>query len=318
EESWISERMKKLKDNSSADVSDLQAKLKLLQKHQAFEAEILAHQAIITSVTETGELLLNGQHPNSSEIRRSMRLLLEHWEQLKTAVAARGKMLEDNRDFLEFLQKVDQVEAWIREKEVMINVGDVGKDYEHCLQLQKKLSKFRGAGDVTVDDAHIKTINTLATRLEKQNKDDIRTVQQRKQQLNQKWDSFQGNLINYKRKLAAALEVHALIREMDDLKERMGEKSLLMQGLDYGRDVESVEKLMRRHKETELEITVIQDKVEEKLEASYQLQKFNRTVRELMDWAQAMEEPMDQGSLPKSKQEADAMIEEHHERKART
>ncbi|XP_060684627.1 spectrin beta chain, non-erythrocytic 5 [Hemiscyllium ocellatum] len=357
EESWISERMKKLKDNSSADVSDLQAKLKLLQKHQAFEAEILAHQAIITSVTETGELLLNGQHPNSSEIRRSMRVLLEHWEQLKTAVAARGKMLEDNRDFLEFLQKVDQVEAWIREKEVMINVGDVGKDYEHCLQLQKKLSKFRGAGDVTVDDAHIKTINTLATRLEKQNKDDIRTVQQRKQQLNQKWDSFQGNLNNYKRKLAAALEVHALIREMDDLKERMGEKSLLMQGLDYGRDVESVEKLMRRHKETELEITVIQDNVEvlevkarelcksqspvgdklslkqreiqegwlrlqketklrkEKLEASYQLQKFNRTVRELMDWAQAMEEPMDQGSLPKSKQEADAMIEEHHERK---
>ncbi|XP_059505307.1 spectrin beta chain, non-erythrocytic 5 isoform X2 [Stegostoma tigrinum] len=357
EESWISERMKKLKDNSSADVSDLQAKLKLLQKHQAFEAEILAHEAIITSVTETGELLLNTRHPNSSEIRRSMRVLLEHWEQLKSAVAARGKMLEDNRDFLEFLQKVDQVEAWIREKEVMINVGDVGKDYEHCLQLQKKLSKFRGAGDLTVDDAHIKTINSLATRLEKQNKDDIRTVQQRKQQLNEKWDSFQGNLNKYKKKLAAALEVHALIREMDDLKERMGEKSLLMQGLDYGRDVETVEKLMRRHKETELEITVIQDKAEvlevkarelcksqspvgdklslkqreiqeswlrlqqetklrkEKLEASYQLQKFNRTVRELLDWAQVMEGLMGQGSLPKSKQEADAMIAEHQERK---
>lgn len=186
EESWISERMQKLKDDSSVDISDLQDKLKLLQKHQAFEAEILAHQAIITSVTGTGELLLSGHHPKSSDIRRGMRMLLEHWEQLKIAAAARGKMLEENRDFLEFLQKVEQVEAWIREKEVMINVGDAGKDYEHCLQLQKKLSKFRGAGDVTVDDAHIKTINSLATRLEKQNKDDVATVHRRKQQLNER------------------------------------------------------------------------------------------------------------------------------------
>ncbi|XP_067847252.1 spectrin beta chain, non-erythrocytic 5 [Heptranchias perlo] len=358
EESWISERMQKLKDDSSVDISDLQDKLKLLQKHQAFEAEILAHQAIITSVTGTGELLLSGHHPKSSEIRRSMRMLLEHWEQLKKAVAARGKMLEDNRDFLEFLQKVEQVEAWIREKEVMINVGDVGKDYEHCLQLQKKLSKFRGEGDVTVDDAHIKTINSLAARLERRDKDDVATVHRRKQQLNERWNSFQGNLNKYKKKLAAALEVHALIREMDEIKERMGEKSLLIHGLDYGRDVENVEKLMRRHKETELEITVIQDRTEvleadarqlhksqspmcdklslkqgemqeswlrlqkeaklrkEKLEASYQLQKFNRTVRELLDWAQWMKALMGEGSLPKSKQEAESMIEEHQERKA--
>lgn len=27
----------------------------------------------------------------------------------------------------------------------MINVGDVGNDYEHCLQLMKKLNEFRGA-----------------------------------------------------------------------------------------------------------------------------------------------------------------------------
>ena len=29
----------------------------------------------------------------------------------------------------------------------MINVGDVGKDYEHGVQLLKKLSEFRGTGD---------------------------------------------------------------------------------------------------------------------------------------------------------------------------
>ncbi|XP_078262240.1 spectrin beta chain, non-erythrocytic 5 [Rhinoraja longicauda] len=358
EKGWITERMQKLKDNTSADISDLQGKLKLLQKHQAFEAEILAHQAIITNVTEIGELLLSGHHPKSTEIQRSLQQLLESWEQLKEAVAARGKTLEENRDFLEFLQKVEQVEAWIREKEVMISVGDVGKDYEHCLQLQKKLNKFRGTGDVTVDDAHIRTINSLAIQLEKRNKDDLVTILQRKQQLNKRWDSFQGNLNKYRKKLAAALEVHALIREMDEITERMGEKSLMMQGLDYGRDVENVEKLIRKHKETELEITVIRDKTEaleasagplcefhfplsdklslkkremqdrwlqlkteakvrkEKLEASYQLQKFNRTVQELMDWAQWMKALVGERRLAMSKREAESMIDEHQERKA--
>lgn len=33
----------------------------------------------------------------------------------------------------------------------MVNVGDVGKDYEHGVQLLKKLSEFRGAGDGVSD-----------------------------------------------------------------------------------------------------------------------------------------------------------------------
>lgn len=39
-----------------------------------------------------------------------------HWEELKNAMAARGKALEDKWDFLEFLQKVEEVEVWIRQK----------------------------------------------------------------------------------------------------------------------------------------------------------------------------------------------------------
>lgn len=63
-----------------------------------------------------GQALVSKGHPKSGEICRQVRMLQEHWEKLKRAVAARGKMLEDSRDFLEFLQKVDQVEAWIRDK----------------------------------------------------------------------------------------------------------------------------------------------------------------------------------------------------------
>ncbi|XP_053169097.1 spectrin beta chain, non-erythrocytic 5 [Hemicordylus capensis] len=262
-ESWIDECMKKLEDSSFQNLSNLSEKMKLLQKHQVFEAEILAHKDLIGTVNMRADALLHQNHPKSGEICRKTRLLQERWEKLKWAVAARGKMLEDSRDFLEFLQKVDHVEAWIRDKAVMINIGDVGNDYEHCLQLMKKLYEFRGAvGEVTVDDAHIIAINALAARLERQNKEEMKTIYQRRKQLNERWNSFHGDLKAYRRKLEGALEIHALIREIDDTIERISEKSSLMQALDYGKDVESVENLIRKHEDVERETGIIQSKME--------------------------------------------------------
>lgn len=55
-------------------------------------------------------------HPKSSEVEETISALISHWEDLKAAISARGKVLEGHRDFLEFLQKVEQVEVWIRQK----------------------------------------------------------------------------------------------------------------------------------------------------------------------------------------------------------
>lgn len=54
----------------------------------------------------------------------------------------------------------------------------------------------------------------------------------------------------------------------------------------------------------------------EKLAASYQLQKFNLEMKEILDWAQNTRALMEAEGLPKSANEAESMIEEHQERKA--
>lgn len=65
---------------------------------------------------QAGEELISLRHPRSTEVKKSSTTLELCWEELKKAMATRGKALEDNRDFLEFLQKVEEVEAWIRHK----------------------------------------------------------------------------------------------------------------------------------------------------------------------------------------------------------
>ena len=47
------------------------------------------------------------------------------------------------------------MEAWIREKELLVSQGDLGKDYEHCMELQRKLNDA-GSGATRGVDKELK------------------------------------------------------------------------------------------------------------------------------------------------------------------
>ncbi len=59
------------------------------------------------------------------------------------------KDLEDALDMYNFESEVSGIEGMVREKEYMLNVSDIGKDLEHCKELQHKLSEANT--DMTVN-----------------------------------------------------------------------------------------------------------------------------------------------------------------------
>lgn len=67
----------------------------------------------------------------------------------------------------------------------MVQAGDMGRDYEHCLALQRKLDDVDS--DMRVDDSRIKAINSLADKLIRQGRSDTRSVQQRRDHFNSKY-----------------------------------------------------------------------------------------------------------------------------------
>ena len=53
--SWIDEKSKKLeKEVGKTEVTSLEDKIKKLQKHQAFQAELVAHEGKIKSIQQNG------------------------------------------------------------------------------------------------------------------------------------------------------------------------------------------------------------------------------------------------------------------------
>ena len=136
---------------------------------------------IPNSIYVAGEMLIAKKHKSSREIRAQLDQLLASWRQLLQESNNRGRGLEEAQDILEFNNQADKVEAWIRDKEMMVQADDTGRDYEHCLALQRKLDDVDS--DMRVDDSRVKSIKALADKLIRQGRSDTRSIQQRRDNL---------------------------------------------------------------------------------------------------------------------------------------
>ncbi|XP_052120778.1 spectrin beta chain, non-erythrocytic 1 isoform X4 [Frankliniella occidentalis] len=356
-ELWIDEKQKKLEaEAGKGEGNSLEEKIKKLQKHQAFQAELSANQGRIGEIQEKGEMLLRKKHKSSREVRQQLDQLLSSWRTLLQESSNHGRGLEEAQDILEFNNQLEKIEAWIRDKEMMVQAADTGRDYEHCLALQRKLDDVDS--DMRVDDSRMRAINALADKLIRQGRSDTRSVDQRRDQFNSKLKSLQGALGEYRERLAGALEVHLFNRDVDDTAQRVAEKAVAMSSEDTGRDLMGVEQLQRKQDALERDMTAIEGKLKEHeseakrlsqkypdmavpifnklsaltddwrnllqlsrkrrdaLSAAYTLHKFKSDLKELDIWVGEAIKRMGSSELPSSVPEAEAMLQLHQERKA--
>lgn len=183
-EAWIDEKtngVRKAQDLSSESIS-IDEKMKRLQTHQALEAEVTANKPVVDQILQRGNQLKN-LHRNPKIANRCDELSYK-WNQLSGACADQSLALEEARDLLRFKQLVENVLAWINEKEVLVSTADMGKDMEHCRLLLERLDGTRS--DSIVDEQTLDEINRLGEKLVKQGRSSRDQVQKEQQHLNEK------------------------------------------------------------------------------------------------------------------------------------
>ena len=296
-EAWINEKQKKLEADSGsfADVTNIEEKIKRLQKHQAFQAEISANEGRIKEIKEKGDTLIQKQHESSKEVNEALQRLLKAWANLLSAVDAQGKGLEEAQDILEFNNQIEKIDAWIRDKDLMVQANDTGRDLEHCNALKRKLDDV--GSDMRVDDQRIKTINVLADKLVSQEKspDEIKNVQQKRTAFNSRWRQLQGAIATYRAMLDGAYDLHVFNRDLDDTSERIAEKSLAMSSDDYGRDLTAVEALRRKQDALERDMTAVKQKIfEHENEAAKLMRKYPERADDINKKLMELKENWDQ------------------------
>ena len=87
---WIKEKYVTACDESWRDLTNLLPKL---QKHQAFEAELKANNDRVTTINQTGDVMMRAEHYASPEIASTLQQLNGEWRELNDKAHDKGLKL---------------------------------------------------------------------------------------------------------------------------------------------------------------------------------------------------------------------------------
>lgn len=86
---------------------------------------------------------MSKDHFNADAIEAKQQGLLDRYQKLAEPVAIRKKLLEDSKDYQQFLHDVEDEESWIREKEPIVSSLHTGMSLKHYFNnFQRKLRQF--------------------------------------------------------------------------------------------------------------------------------------------------------------------------------
>eukprot|EP00731_Ephydatia_muelleri_P023860 Em0016g131a len=351
-EAWVNEKTRIASDESYKDRANLQAKI---QKHQAFEAEVAAHENSIASFQNTGKAMISYNHFAREAIQARLDEISSLWRSLLEISGDKRQKLQDAQKREEFMREADEVAAWISDRKAVASSDEMGKDLEYVEMLQKNFDDF--LKDLQANEARISSINKLAEQLVEENHPDTELIRTRQEALNQAWKDLRGLAQLRHEKLMGAHEIQKFNRETDETKSWMNEKDTALMSDDYGRDLASVQALQRRHEGLERELAALQDKVtllgEEamnlqknhpestdqiaakqaeivglwegvkhkaskrgtRLDDALKFQKFLADQRELLSWVSDMKALISADELAKDVAGAEALQQRHRERK---
>uniref|UniRef100_A0A2K5R8M7 Spectrin alpha chain, non-erythrocytic 1 n=1 Tax=Cebus imitator TaxID=2715852 RepID=A0A2K5R8M7_CEBIM len=255
-EKWIQEKLQIASDDNYKDPTNLQGKL---QKHQAFEAEVQANSGAIVKLDETGNLMISEGHFASETIRTRLMELHRQWELLLEKMREKGIKLLQAQKLVQYLRECEDVMDWINDKEAIVTSEELGQDLEHVEVLQKKFEEFQT--DMAAHEERVNEVNQFAAKLIQEQHPEEELIKTKQDEVNAAWQRLKGLALQRQGKLFGAAEVQRFNRDVDETISWIKEKEQLMASDDFGRDLASVQALLRKHEGLERDLAALEDKV---------------------------------------------------------
>ncbi|XP_073397218.1 spectrin alpha chain, non-erythrocytic 1 isoform X4 [Dendrobates tinctorius] len=267
-EKWIQEKLQIASDENYKDPTNLQGKL---QKHQAFEAEVQANAGAIVKLDNTGNNMISESHFASETIRTRLVELHRLWELLLQKMQEKGIKLQQAQKLVQYLRECEDVLDWINDKEAIVTSEELGQDLEHVEVLQKKFEEFQT--DLAAHEERVNEVNQFASKLAQEEHPELELIKTKQDEVNANWQRLKGLALQRQGKLFGAAEVQRFNRDVDETIGWIREKEQLMASDDFGRDLASVQALLRKHEGLERDLAALEEKVKALRSESDRLQQ---------------------------------------------
>ena len=227
--------------------------LNLQDRHFVMRIEVDGRLATFTACTSEADKLSSASHYASEAI-------VELKAELVGLRAAMVAQLDSRDAALAASLKVYELESWMDEREAVATLAELGCSSSENEMLARRHDKFRKYCSANAD--RVAAVSSLSEKLGLDGGSAAAHFQESKRRINAQWSKILEAAEARKVQLDEKRVVRVYCESVDETVARIEEKQTVLASEEVGDSVESVETLLRRHKEFEGGLAAIGSKVE--------------------------------------------------------
>ncbi|XP_043463580.1 spectrin alpha chain [Leptopilina heterotoma] len=259
-ENWMSAREAFLSSADTVDSSDnVEA---LIKKHEDFDKAINAHEEKIAALQTLADQLIAAEHYASKPIDDRRCQVLDRWRHLKDALIEKRSKLGESQTLQQFSRDADEMENWIAEKLQLATE----ENYKDPANIQSKHQKHQAfEAELAANADRIQSVLAMGGNLieKRQCAGSEDAVQKRLASIADQWEYLTQKTTEKSMKLKEANKQRTYIAAVKDLDFWLGEVESLLTSEDAGKDLASVQNLMKKHQLVEADIQAHEERIKD-------------------------------------------------------
>lgn len=257
-ENWMSDREAFLaSDEVDSNGDNVEV---LIKKHEDFDKAINAHEEKIATLQTLADQLIGQEHYASQAIDDKRNQVLNRWKHLKDALIEKRSKLGESQTLQQFSRDADEIENWIAEK-LQLATEESYKDPANIQSKHQKHQAFEAELAANADRIQSVLANGANLIEKRQCAGSEEAVQKRLESIADQWEFLTQKTTEKSLKLKEANKQRTYIAAVKDLDFWLGEVESLLTSEDAGRDLASVQNLMKKHQLVEADIQHHEDRI---------------------------------------------------------
>lgn len=240
---------------------DLASVQNLLKKHQLMEADIAAHEDRIKDLNEQADQFADAGVWDSESIVQRKQTINERYEKIKEFAVHRRNRLKEANTMHQFLRDIDDEEAWIKEKRLLVGSEDYGRDLTGVQNLRKKHKRLEA--ELENHEPSIQAVQETGKKLMEESDIGATDIQQRLTQLDASWNELKEMAGNRGNKLEQSYAFQQFSANVEEEESWITEKQHLLSTGDLGDTMAAVQGLLKKHEAFESDFQVHKERCSE-------------------------------------------------------
>uniref|UniRef100_A0A8C7UXK1 Spectrin beta chain n=1 Tax=Oncorhynchus mykiss TaxID=8022 RepID=A0A8C7UXK1_ONCMY len=232
------------------------------QKHQAFMAELASNKDWLDKIDKEGQALVTEKPELQPVVQQTLEGLQSQWEELENTTRTKAQCLFDANRAELFTQSCSALDVWLKNLSGQLQSDDFGKDLTSVNILLKKHQMLEH--QMEVREKEVQSLQSQALALSQEDAGGaVVEVDGQQRRVTDSFSQLQDPLNQRRQQLLASKEAHQFNRDLEDeilwVKERMP----LATSTDHGKDLSSVQLLIKKNQTLQKEIQGHQPRIDD-------------------------------------------------------